>query len=222
MKTLKRFLAGLVSPVAGAWMGAALLVAGCASSTQITGTWKSPEAATTSFNRIVVTALTDNVVARQTIEAHLQTQLQQRGVTAVKSIDMQPPGLIQNNQSNPDAILEKIRGDGHNAILTVAVVDKDTETRYVPGTTMYAPMSRFGWYGSFRGYYGYMAPTLYNPGYYTQDKVYFLETNLYDAASDRLLWSAQSESYSPSSLQDFSEKFAELTVTRMQEENLIK
>ncbi|WP_255478615.1 hypothetical protein [Rufibacter sp. XAAS-G3-1] len=200
----------------------AALVGGCAPATQITGTWKSPEATTTTFNRIIVAALTDNAVARQTIEAHLQTQLQQRGITATKSIDLFPPALMRDGTTTGDAILEKVKGDRHDAILTVALVNTETETRYVPGSTTYMPVTRFGWYGTFRGYYTYMRPMMLDPGYYREDKVYFLETNLYDAASERLLWSAQSESYNPGGLQSFSEKFAEITVQKMQQDNLVK
>ncbi|RNI30407.1 hypothetical protein EFA69_11695 [Rufibacter immobilis] len=211
----------MASPVAIGLVWAAV-VTGCASSTQITGTWKSPDATTANYNRIIVAALTDNPVARQTIEAQLQTQLQQQGIQAARSIDLFPPALMRDGKTTADAILDKIKGNGHDAILTVALVNTETETRYVPGSTMYTPVTRFAWYGTFRGYYTYLYPTMYNPGYYREDKVYFLETNLYDATSERLLWSAQSESYSPSSLQSFSEKFAELTVSRMQKDNLIK
>ncbi|WP_317195467.1 hypothetical protein [Rufibacter psychrotolerans] len=198
------------------------LVAGCAPATQITGTWKSPEATTTTYNRILVAALTDNAIARQTLEAQLQTQLQQRGITAAKSIDVVPPALTRGEGNTADALLDKIKGDQYDAILTVALVNTETETRYVPGNTVYRPVTRFAWYGTFRGYYTYWRPMMYDPGYYREDKVYFLETNLYDAATEKLLWSAQSQSYNPSSLQRFSEKFGEITVARMQQENLIR
>ncbi|MCC9136855.1 hypothetical protein ACFSKU_09870 [Pontibacter silvestris] len=203
----------------------ALILFGCAASTEITGTWKSPEATSQNYNRVIVAALTDNAQARQTVENDLQAQLQQRGIQVTKSIDVFPPAMMRERGSDADMLLQRIQGDGHDAILTVAVVDEETETRYVQGSGgvygPYAPMGRFGWYGSFRGYYSHWYPTLYDPGYYTEDKVYFLESNLYDADSEQLLWSAQSRSYNPSSIDQFSEKFSELTVSRMQEENLI-
>jgi hypothetical protein len=34
-------------------------------------------------------------------------------------------------------------------------------------------------------------PVVYTPGYYTFEKVYYLESNFYDLASDKLLWSVQ-------------------------------
>lgn len=192
----------------------------CSPSTQLTGSWKSPEATQKHYGKVIVAALTDNVRARQTVENDLQAQLAERGISATKSIDIFPPALMRDSGSNADGLLQKIQGDGYDAILTAALVDEETETRYVPGNQGYAPM-RFGWYGSFRGYYANWAPTFYDPGYYREDKVYFLESNLYDAENDRLLWSAQSRSYNPGNLERFSRKFAELTVTTMREQDLI-
>lgn len=185
------------------------------------GSWKSPEIAAQNYQRIVVAALTDNVLARQEVENDLQLQLQQRGIEATRSIDLFPPSAATRGGSDVNLLLERIKENGHDAILTAALVDEQTETRYVPGNMGYHPMSRFMWYGSFRGYYNFWHPTLYQPGYYTEDKVYYLETNLYDADTDRLVWSAQSKSYSPRSLRRAASKFAELTVQKMTEDNVL-
>lgn len=200
---------------------AAAFLWGCTPTTQITGTWKNPEANTKTYEKIVIAALTDNVRAREKVESDMQAQLRQHGIDASRSIDMFPP-TVQAGGPDVNQLLSKIKSENNGAILTVALLDEETETRYVPGSYGYTPMTRFGWYGRFRGYYSYWSPTLYDPGYYTEDKIYFLETNLYDAGSENLLWSAQSKSYSPASLRKASETLAELTVSRMAQENLIR
>lgn len=193
----------------------------CSPATEITGTWKSPQSARKTYNSILIAALTDNVQIRQTLEDNLQRELQERSIKGTKSIDIFPPALMREDGTSANMLLERITGDGHDAILTVAVVDEKTETRYVPGNAGYTPLARYSWYGSFRGYYSHWHPLLYDPGYYREDQVYFLETNLYDAQSDQLLWSAQSRSYNPSSLGRFAEKFSELTVNKMREDNIL-
>lgn len=195
---------------------------GCAASTQVTGSWKSPQAVEQTYNKVVVAAMTDNLQARQVVEEQLQEQFAQRGIEATKSIDLFPPTATNKQGGDPDMMLQRIQGDGYDGIVTVAVVDQETETRYVPGNYAYAPVSRFGWYGSFRGYYGYMSPTVYEPGYYTKDKIYFLESNLYDATSENLVWSAQSRSYDPGTLTTFADEFAEVTVKQMARDNVIQ
>ncbi|WP_439880370.1 hypothetical protein ACSX1A_14545 [Pontibacter sp. MBLB2868] len=201
-------------------LGTCLL--GCTPTTRITGTWKNPDAGEKNYNKIVVAALTDNVRAREKVESDMQAQLQQRGVTAIKSINLFPPTMMSKEGPDVNLLMEKIKGEGYDAIMTVALIDEETETRYVPGTYGYAPVTRFGWYGRFRGYYTYWYPTLYDPGYYTEDKIYFLETNLYDVNSENLLWSAQSQSYAPNSLRKASETLAELTVSRLAQANLLR
>jgi len=194
----------------------------CSASTEITGSWKNDAVRTEKINSIMVTALTSKTSVRQTVENDLTTELQKNGYRAVKSIDVIPPTFTEDKEPNKEALLDKINGTDVDAILTVALIDRETETRYVPGNYSYAPVTRFGYYGRFWGYYTNWYPTLYSPGYYAEDKVYFLETNLYDADTEELLWSAQSETYNPSGLSDFSKDFSSVVLAKMEKDNVLK
>lgn len=220
MKTKYKFLFRSMSYLLTLVM--VILLWACTPATRITGTWKSPEAPSERYDKVVVAALTDNVRAREKVEADMQAQFQMRGVAVTKSIDLFPPSASSKNGPDVNLLIEKLKNDDYDGIITVALIDEKTETRYVPGNYGYAPITRFGWYGRFRGYYTYWYPTLYDPGYYTEDKVYFLETNLYDETSGNLVWSAQSQSYSPASLRKASEYLAEITVNRLAQDGLIK
>jgi hypothetical protein len=201
-----------------------LLLGACKPATEITGSWKNtrPSVAAENISTILVTALTDSVIIRQTMENKIALVLQNKGYNTIKSIDVVPPTFRDGKQPNKDELIAKINETGAQAILTVAIIDKETETRYVPGNYNYAPVPRFNYYGTFWRYYSTWVPTLYSPGYYAQDKVYFIETNLYDAKTEELLWSAQSESYNPSRLADFSEDVARVIVSRMEKDGLLK
>ncbi|OKL42238.1 hypothetical protein A3841_09265 [Pontibacter flavimaris] len=199
-----------------------LAVWGCTPTTRITGTWKNPEISAQKYSKVMVVALSDNVRARQTVETDMKAQLQQRGLDAARSLDMFPPTMSEKGGPDVNQILAKAREQGYDAILTVALLDQETETRYVPGAYGYTPITRFGWYGRFRGYYTYWYPTVYDPGYYTEEKTYFLETNLYDVKTEQLQWSAQTESHSPASLRKASITLAELTVNSMVQEGLLQ
>jgi hypothetical protein len=119
-------------------------------------------------------------------------------------------------------MLDKIRKTGVDGIITIALIDKETENRYVPGDYGYAPVTRFRYYGRFSGYYTMWYPTMYSPGYYEQNKIYFIEVNFYDANSEELVWSAQSETYNPSSLGQFSKEFAAVIVSKMQQDGVLR
>lgn len=190
--------------------------------TEVTGSWKNPDVTLLPMNTILVTALTGRTNARQTVETDLSNALQKKGFKAVKSMDILPPSFTTGKEPDKEALLKKIKGSAIDAILTVALIDQTTENRYVPGNYGYQPMTRFGYYGRFWGYYATWYPTLYSPGYYTEEKTYFLETNLYDAHTEALLWSAQSETYNPESLQSFSKGFANVVLQEMQKNGLIQ
>jgi hypothetical protein len=78
-----------------------------------------------------------------------------------------------------------------------------------------------GYYGRFTGYYSYYNPVMYDPGYYATDKNYYLEINLYDAKTEELVWSAQSETTNPSSIETFSYSFSQLVVNQLIKDGLI-
>ncbi len=197
-------------------------LSGCATSTSITGAWKSPAVGEEKITSVLVTALTSRTAARQQVENDLATALQGNGLKAIRSIDVMPPSFTDGGEPEREALMDHINETDADAILTVALIDEETESRYVPGNYGYEPIPRFGYYGSFWGYYTRWYPTLYSPGYYEEDKVYFIETNLYDADSEELLWSAQSETVNPRDLINFSEDFAELVVNRMIKDGAIE
>lgn len=174
----------------------------CASSSIITGAWRDPAATPANYKKVFIATLTESVTARQMIEDQLALTLQEFGLSTVKSIDVFPPEFHRSMAKKSDLALEKITQTNSDAILTIALLDKTSETRYVPNSMPY-PVSRFGYYGTFGFYYDYWYGNFNNMGYYTTDNTYYLETNLYDVKTQRLIWSAQSETYNPSSINDF-------------------
>ncbi len=199
----------------------AALVTACAPSTKITGSWKAPEVKAGGYGNIFVTALTDKLVARQTIENDIDTILKEDGIQASSSFEIIPPGF-KATPENKEKTVKAIQDTGHDAILTIALLDQTSETRYVPGTTMYSPLGYGGFYGGFYGYYSYYNPVMYDPGYYTTDKNYYIEMNLYDAQSEALVWSAQSETTNPSSLESFSRTFAQAVEYQLVKDGIIR
>lgn len=197
------------------------LLSACSPSTKILGSWTGPNTPSEPYQRIFVTAISENLVNRQTIENDIDAILVKEGMEAKSSFDIIPPGF-KATAENKEATVAAIRAGGSDAILTVALLDQTSETRYVPGTTMYSPMSYGGYYGRFYGYYSYYNPIMYDPGYYATDKNYYLEINLYDAATEELVWSAQSETTNPSSIETFSRSFSELVVNQLIKDGLIQ
>jgi len=194
-----------------------LLLFGCYPTTQITGSWKNPKQTEKKYHSIFVSALTGNTIAKSILEKDIETALNKHGVTATKSIDEFPPAFEKDSVPRSE-LMRKVKQKGSDAILTISMLRKETESRYVTGP--YSPMT-WGYYGSFWGYYNYWYPYTYADGYYTRESIYYLETNLYDSSTEALVWSAQSKTYSYEGLAAFSTEFANIVVEQMKKEGVL-
>ncbi|MGZ4038330.1 MAG: hypothetical protein ACXVPQ_10915 [Bacteroidia bacterium] len=196
------------------------LCTSCATPTEIIGSWKNPEQTAKSYHNIFVAALTGQTVVKSKIESALKIALAKQNVSAIKSIDEFPPNFLKDTVAK-DVLLSAVNKKGADAILTVTMLKKETSSRYVPGGPMYAPYPMYGYYRSFSGYYSYWYPYAYSSGYYAQSDIYFFETNLYDAKTDNLIWSAQSETYTYDGLTDVSADLAHAIVEKMRSDGVL-
>ena len=48
-----------------------------------------------------------------------------------------------------------------------------------------------------------------------------METNIYDVATDELVWSAQSETVNPGSIQQFAKEYPKILIERMISDGLL-
>ncbi|GAA5036925.1 hypothetical protein GCM10011506_32700 [Marivirga lumbricoides] len=202
-------------------LGILFLLGSCAPSTDITATWNNPDVEDDALGNILVTAMVDDVSARQNLEDELARELMERGISVTKSINLFPPSMRNEKMQDKEALLNAIEENNFDGVITVALIDKETDTRYIPGNYAYSPVNTYGYYGNFWGYYNNWYPQVYNTGYYDVDKEYFLETNLYNAESEKLVWSAQSQTVNPETLENLTEDYSEKIVRYMENESLV-
>jgi hypothetical protein len=192
----------------------------CSPTTMITGSWKSPAANAKPYENILVAALTGHTVAKSVLESDIAGYLNQYEINAIKSIELFPPE-ISNSDSDRVSLMNNIKGRNIDAILTVSVLRRESETRYAYSRVPYDPYYRYEYYQNFWGYYNYAYPFSYNPAYYTE-RIYFIETNLYDTKTEKLMWSAQSKTYDLDDLADFSKTFSKSIVMKLAEDGVVK
>ena len=198
------------------------LILSCGSSTETIGSWKSDNIpAERAYQKVFIAALTPNVNVRNSIENSLAAAAREKGVEVVTSHQVFPQQFTSENQPSKEEILNKVKEQNARAIFTVALKDKESETRYVPGSTTYAPMSH-GYYGRFNTYYNTVYPVTYDPGYYTEDKIYYLESNLYDTQTEELLWSAQSKTVNPSIVESFAKDYTKTIIKELVRDGVLK
>lgn len=197
-----------------------LLMSGCGPTQKITGSWAAPEAKSFGpYKKAFIIVLTQNKNNNYYIEQQMAKTLKSRGINAVKSNDIFPPKFSVTQDLTKEQLAEAIKKTGCDAVLTLSVLDVKSVESYHPGTSYY-PVS-YG-YGGYYGYYNYYYPQVYSPGYYSVDKTYYLETNLYDMASDKLVWSVQSEASNPTNLSDAFKSYSYMLIKHLESEGLAK
>jgi len=200
---------------------AALFFSACGTTTTITGSYKAPGVTQVAYKKVFVSALNENTSIKQEVETSMANYLGSKGIATVKSSDAFPPEFHSSGaDKDENAVISKIRETNCDAILTIALVNKQTETRYVPGSGGVYPYG-VGYYGTFGAYYGYGYGSFYSPGYYTTDKIYYLETNLYDANTEKLVWSAQSQTYNPPNLDSFLDSYKKAITDQVIKDDLV-
>lgn len=211
----------------------AIMLFGCSAGTEITGSWQSENASSKKMNKILVMAFTSDTTLRQTLEEQLTAELQEHGFHGIQSIEVFPRTLIQDNSPDKEAVLNNIKSSGAEAILTVAIIEEKTDTRYIAQSGTFTPISQFTYYGGFGGYFNTWYPIVQSPSYYTDDKSYFIETNFYDAGTEEILWAAQSKANDSNGLPDFPKEkeyekqfakqkdFASVVIGRMEKDGVL-
>jgi hypothetical protein len=160
-----------------------MLITACAS-TQLNSVWKDPSYQTRPA-KIMVVAVAKNPINRRLFEDEFVQQLKSRGTHAIASYTI----LSDKQEGDQEIIAKKVAEMGADTVLITRLVSKKTVHVYVPGTSYYPPP----FYNSWPDYYGYGYRYMSTPGYIAEDEYAIMETNLYEAKSDKLIWAASSE-----------------------------
>jgi Ni,Fe-hydrogenase III small subunit len=183
----------------------ALLLTACVT-TQLNAVWKDP-AYQSRPAKIVVIGVAKNPINRRIFEDEFVLQLKARGTDAIASYTVLP----DSQQDDQAAIAAKVKELGADTILITRLVSKKIVQTYVPGTAYYPPYN----YGSWPSYYGYGYQYMYTPGYIAEDEYAVIETNLYEAKSDKLVWAATSETGINDADMNIVRNYIDIMVTNM-------
>ena len=184
----------------------------CGPSTKIEKAWMEPGSSVSNSpgTKALVIALVKDETSRRVIEDALVSRIKAQAVASYTSLtdDMLKAASEES--------LNKLLTQGqYTHILIMRLADVEKETSYVPGTTT-------GYYGGYGRYYGYGASMYSSPGYYQTDKNYFVETTIYDVASNKLLWTGTTKTVNPSKLDKTVQDIADVVTAKMKKDGFLK
>ncbi len=187
-----------------------VMLAGCSPVTQIDTSWRDPNVTIDSkkLNKFIVAALLKNESVRRQVEDGMAALVKDKAVQSYKEFGT---GALKENDSTYN---ERLKAEGFDGIVMMSLVDVKNTTRYVPGN---GPM----YYNSWRGYWGFSWGGFYDPGYYTTDKTYKVEVNVYSLKTGSLIWSGLTSTIDPGTGSELYNQVSNTVYKQMKKEGFL-
>ena len=188
----------------------------CAPSTTLVQQWADPSYTDAPASSMVIIAVSDTERRVKIWESAFSTALGRTSVTPVLGSTLVPIGAA----AEEEVLMKAIRESNADLVALTRLVSVDREETYIPGSTSYyAPASAA--YGFYPYYYS-SVDVVSTPGYYQTDKIYTLETNVYDVGTEKLIWSGVTETVNPETGQDGATDVAMTIVDDMLKSKILK
>jgi hypothetical protein len=186
-------------------------IAACVTITEVMTVWKD-DAYTAQPKRILVLAMFKSKTLSMMVEDEFLINLKSRKIDAVASYDVFPGYEFPTREM----VVEQVRAGGYDAVLLTRFIDIRMEQRTVPGTAM-APH-----YGMpMSGYYDYGYTALYSPTYVVDEQHARIAADLYDAATEKLVWSSLSATKLSGEEQTLIQNFVAAMMGSLREEKIV-
>lgn len=190
------------------------LLYSCAS-TSLTATWHDQSyAGQNILGDVLVIAVTEDETSRRLYEDGFVARLSESGVRGIPSYSMQVSDIEPTKQAVQTAVA---MADARFVLLT-RHLSTDKKQHYSPPEPIYVDP-----YYSRMDYYYPLAyrEVRYRPGYTYTVTTVSIESNLYDAQTEKLIWSAQSKSVDPNMSKPFFDGLIDVFVKDLQEKKLL-
>lgn len=201
----------------------AVILADCSSPREITGVWINKEKLKgKAYSNIFIIVMTADIQARVRLESDLANIVRSKGLKAVKSVDEMLFDIDNPKMPCKEEIVSKVKASSCDAVFISSLLKKEERVNHTEGTTAYVPLTSYTPAGNYYGYYSGMYSTITTPSYYTHDKVYFMQSNLFDVASEEKMWAVESEIFNPTDIDKFSKSYTKALITKLKKARLIK
>lgn len=192
-----------------------LMFAACSTS-KITDSYTNNRSYVPAKRILVLGLFTEkNDRAKRAMENELAKDLNKFGYDAVSATN--EFGAKAFSGMKEDEAIQKLQSEGIQSVVTITLVNKDKQKRYVPSTYGYRP--------GFWGYYSYYSPwaygPMYRPGYTEVNTNYVFETNLYDVSNSQLIYSAESKTVDANNMATLANDYARSVVRDMKRKSVL-
>ena len=194
-----------------------VLTFSCTSSHTVTA-WKAPNSTTRPYKKIMVVGIVkdSSMAIRQQMETHLVDDLNDNGLVAVSALKVFGKGGL--GQLEQEQTYVKLCNLGIDAVITIALVDKEKEKIYVPNRVKY--YSSLFYYNRIWNY-DIIQADISGKGSYEESNRYLWETILFDLQTLSPVYTVQTKSFDPSSLSLMAHEHGKMILAAMQKNKIL-
>ena len=199
--------------LAGVFLFFGVILSACNSS-HLISIWKEPEVRPSSLKSFFVICVNNNNSKRRQWEDAIAHTLNSRGVKASPSYKYFPKDVPDSSD------LSSFLGNKFDAVLMIHKVNEEMRKYRTPGYAAVYPIG--GFRNHFYRNYARIYHEVYIPGRIEQEKVYQLETTIYEPREDgRLIWSAVTETADPRSTKDFTDEVLGIIIPKLTSDGIL-
>ncbi len=176
------------------------LLFACAS-TKLEKSWADPSFSLkpSPYKKVLVVAPLKDAASQRTAEDKIVKQI--KAGTGIPSYSYLKP-----TDTDEKLLQDQLIKDGFDGIIVMHLTDVEKRVSYNQGT-------------SYGGWYGYR---YYTPGYYTEDKTFLVETNMYSVKDNKLMWSGTTSSLNPTSFNQSMDEIIYAIKTELQKKGILE
>jgi hypothetical protein len=172
------------------------------------------------IKKVLVIGVIKRAAIKRFFELEMAQQLEDHGIDAIAGNLVLP----HDKEADKDLIVSKLKERDADGVLIARLVNRKTVEQYIPGDpnygrSYYNPPAHYRGWGS---YYSRSYDAVYSPGYMKRNEVVIVETNLYDARSEQLVWSALSKTFVEGDSDKLIRSFVEVMIDDLLKQNLFK
>ena len=189
-----------------------LLTAACANQPRVTAVWTEPGAQPTPYRTLVVFGVASKTKVRRAYEDNFTTALTAAGVSARPSHTL----VSEKSLRRTAQIKRALSGADADGLIVTHLIPETTPSTEPAARATSIPDT----YRRFDRYYSQVYNDVARPDYYAGYQALRLETNLYDARSEALVWSGRSQPLDPNSEQTISQIIADV-IAQLRKDGLL-
>ena len=190
-----------------------VLSAGLVFAQDFTSIWRNPEAGPLAFGgkKILAVVMTGDQNLEMSGEEELVRQLGSRGVTGVAAYKSIPREELQSAEKAKGWVT-RMKADG---VVVMRIIGSDKQTVVRP--SMWVTTS----YSTLWSYWGYGWSSVYVAGKTVNQRIFNVETLIYNVAKDQLVWAGVADITNPKGIQAEVGKLVSATIVEMKKDGLI-